>query len=60
MNLSPLYCSTLRFWGDLGETSPRLLPVLQVGDVLVMNKCTVHSATGINSLARQRQAWQIR
>ena len=28
--------------------------------VLVMNKCTVHSATGVNSLARERQAWQIR
>ena len=50
----------MRFWRGLGETCSTLAPVLELGDVLVMNKCTVHSATGVNSLARERQAWQLR
>ena len=50
----------MRFWRRLGESSKVLLPVLQLGDVLVMDKCTVHSATGLNSLGEERQAWQIR
>ena len=50
----------MRFWRRLGETSRVMAPTLHLGDVLVMNKCAVHSATGINSLGKVRQAWQIR
>ena len=60
----------------LGETSDKLFsPTLELGDVLIFNKvlkyqmfcwliwnvkCTVHSATGVNSARRARQAWQVR
>ena len=50
----------MRFWRRLGESCRTFLPSLHLGDVLVINKCSVHSATGLNSLAKERVAWQIR
>ena len=50
----------LGFYKSIGETYPIEKPTLHVGDVVIFSKCTVHSASGINSLNRQRYAWQIR
>jgi len=50
----------LGFYKHIGETFPQVRPTLNVGDVVIFSKCTVHSASGTNSLGRQRYAWQIR
>lgn len=50
----------MKFWKRVGESLPRVEPVLDVGDVLVMSKCTIHSASGVNTMRRSRIAWQIR
>lgn len=43
--------------GGLGRT---IKPTLHPGDVLIFNKCLVHSSSGVNTLARRRWAWQVR
>ena len=50
----------LGFYKHVGETFPQVKPTLNVGDVVIFSKCTVHSASGLNSLGKQRYAWQIR
>jgi hypothetical protein len=44
----------------LGRTSEIIKPVLHPGDVLVFDKCLVHSSSGVNTLGRRRYAWQAR
>ena len=39
---------------------PTYSPVLEVGDVLIFSKCTVHSSSGFNTKQMKRHAWQIR
>ena len=50
----------LQFYRQVGETFPLLRTRLEPGDVVLFSKCSVHTTSGINSLARQRYAWQIR
>jgi len=50
----------LSFYKNIGETYESVRPTLNVGDVVIFSKCTVHSASGVNSLGKQRYAWQIR
>ena len=50
----------LKFYNTLGENSPSYAPILEVGDVLVFSKCTVHTSSGVNTRRLKRHAWQIR
>ena len=50
----------LALYTGLGRASQVLRPELHPGDVLVFNKCLVHSSSGVNSLGRRRYAWQAR
>ena len=50
----------LDFYRQVGETFPLLKTRLEPGDVVLFSKCTVHTTSGLNSLARQRYAWQVR
>ena len=50
----------LNMYRAMGETHPVTAPSLEVGDVLVFTKCTVHTCSGSNTLGRPRHAWQIR
>ena len=50
----------LDFYRQVGQTFPLLKTRLEPGDVVLFSKCSVHTTSGINSLARQRYAWQIR
>jgi ectoine hydroxylase-related dioxygenase (phytanoyl-CoA dioxygenase family) len=44
-----------------GEAAGRVLaPRLNFGDALVFSKCTIHSATGVNTLKRARRSLQFR
>ena len=50
----------LALYRHLGETSDHCSPSLEVGDVLIFSKCSVHTSSGDNSVRASRQAWQIR
>ena len=50
----------LALYRHLGETSDHFSPSLEVGDVLIFSKCSVHTSSGDNSVRASRQAWQIR
>ena len=50
----------LALYRHLGETSDHFSPSLEVGDVLIFSKCSVHTSSGDNSARASRQAWQIR
>ena len=50
----------LALYRHLGETSDHFSPSLEVGDVLIFSKCSVHTSSGDNSDRASRQAWQIR
>ena len=50
----------LDFYRQVGETFPLLRTRLDPGDVVLFSKCSIHTTSGLNSLARQRYAWQVR
>ena len=50
----------LGFYKSVGTSFSQSKPTLNVGDLVIFSKCMVHSPSGINSLGRQRYAWQIR
>ena len=50
----------LEFYREVGETFPLVRARLEPGDVVLFSKCSVHTTSGVNSLARQRYAWQVR
>ena len=50
----------LRMYRDMGQRLPTFSPSLNLGDVLIFSKCTVHTCSGDNSLRLPRQAWQLR
>ena len=50
----------LEFYREVGETFPLLRTRLAPGDLVLFSMCSVHTSSGVNSLARQRYAWQVR
>ena len=52
--------SLLKFYKTLEKTLHTEEPTLNPGDVILFDRCTVHSASGVNSRKIRRNSWQIR
>merc|ERR1712126_472736 len=50
----------LSLYTGLGRDLETVSPSLEPGDILVFNKCLVHSSSGVNTVGRRRFAWQAR
>ena len=52
--------SLLKFYKTLENTLTKKEPSLNPGDVIIFDRCTVHSGSGVNTRKVGRNAWQIR
>eukprot|EP00092_Neocalanus_flemingeri_P069992 GFUD01085857.1.p1 GENE.GFUD01085857.1~~GFUD01085857.1.p1 ORF type:complete len:398 (+),score=55.59 GFUD01085857.1:115-1194(+) len=50
----------LEFYKSLVKTHEKEEPTLNPGDAILFDRCTVHSASGVNSRNIRRNSWQIR